>query len=131
MPITPIQVGTYTITSGYGPRTPEIIDGRKGADFHTGIDMAAPKGTAVRSIMDGTVNKVIENDPVYGNNLTITHGADFQSLYAHLDTVTVKQGDPVAGGEIIGTVGSTGFSTGPHLHFEYQDGNGDSIDPHY
>jgi RHS repeat-associated protein len=131
MPITPIENGLYTITSGYGPREPVVINGRIGSDFHTGIDMAAPEGTPVRSVMPGEVTETVQNDATYGNYIIIEHSEVFQTFYAHLNSIDVSQGNSVMGGQVVGTVGSTGFSTGSHLHFEYQDGNGESKNPHY
>jgi RHS repeat-associated protein len=131
IPITPIQEGLYTVTDGYGPRTPVVINGRVGSDFHNGIDMAANTGTPVRSIMDGEVKTISYDDPIYGNNMVIIHNENFQTFYAHLDSIDVEQNDKVVGGQVVGKVGTTGFSTNPHLHFEYQNSNGESINPHY
>jgi murein DD-endopeptidase MepM/ murein hydrolase activator NlpD len=119
VPITPIEVGKYEVTSGYGPRN-DIVNGQQTAPVHNGIDFAAPQGTPVRSVFDGVVKDVNYNDPIFGNNVTIQHNNRLETFYAHLedDSITVKEGDHVVGGQVFGGVGSTGFSDGPHLHYE-------------
>ena len=90
---------------------------------HKGIDMAAAKGTPVHAVANGVVieaGALAENDGRYGNAVIIEHGAR-RSLYAHLDSVTVKRGDRVEAGALIGTAGETGFATGPHLHLEVRE----------
>jgi murein DD-endopeptidase MepM/ murein hydrolase activator NlpD len=91
---------------------------------HKGIDLAATTGTPVHAVADGVViaaGALAENDGRYGNAVIIEHGAR-RSMYAHLDSVAVKPGDRVVAGQDIGTVGETGFATGPHLHFEVRQG---------
>lgn len=91
---------------------------------HKGIDLAAATGTPVHAVADGVViaaGALAENDGRYGNAVIIEHGAR-RSMYAHLDSVAVKAGDRVVAGQDIGTVGETGFATGPHLHFEVRQG---------
>lgn len=88
--------------------------------FHRGIDLAAPRGTLVLACEDGTVKKT-GNDPVYGNFIIILHDGNRESLYGHLQTVKIELHQKVKSGYIIGTVGSTGQSTGPHLHFEIHE----------
>ncbi len=114
------------LTSQYGMRVSPISGAWK---FHNGIDMAAPVGTSVFACKSGTVLRILKNDPIYGNCITISHDGNLTSIYAHLDTVAVKQGDRVRSGDSIGTVGVTGATTGPHLHFELRQ-NGDSVDPY-
>ncbi|MBQ5491044.1 MAG: M23 family metallopeptidase [Treponema sp.] len=114
------------LTSQYGMRVSPISGAWK---FHNGIDMAAPVGTAVFACKSGTVLRILKNDPIYGNCITISHDGNLTSIYAHLDTVAVKKGDTVRAGDSIGTVGVTGATTGPHLHFELRQ-NGDSVDPY-
>ncbi len=90
---------------------------------HKGIDLAAPKGTPVHAVASGIVieaGALAANDGRYGNAVIIEHGAR-RSLYAHLDSVTVKRGERVEAGTLIGKVGETGFATGPHLHFEVRE----------
>lgn len=90
--------------------------------IHRAIDLAAPAGTPVRTANAG---KVVLADELYltGNSIYIDHGMNLFSQYAHLSKLLVKTGDTVKAGDIIGEVGSTGFSTGPHLHFTFWIGN--------
>jgi murein DD-endopeptidase MepM/ murein hydrolase activator NlpD len=88
-----------------------------GGHWHSGIDLAAPRGTRVMATLPG-VATVINSVTGYGLHVIIDHGGGLSSLYGHLDTVVVINGEAVAQGEIIGTVGSSGNATGPHLHFE-------------
>lgn len=91
--------------------------------LHPGIDLATPIGTPVRPIMNGKVIRTETNWFGYGNMIVIAHGADFESLYAHLSKISVNVGDQVTTDNVIGFSGSTGHSTGPHLHLEvHQDG---------
>jgi RHS repeat-associated protein len=127
MPIMPIQEGIYTVVEGgeYGERPAEVIDGRTTQPFHNGVDFAAAEGTPVRSTFSsGIVKNVIKNDPVYGNTVIVKHNENLQTQYSHLNTIIVNVGDIGTGGQVIGTVGSTGMSTGAHLHYEVQNENG-------
>lgn len=90
--------------------------------LHPGVDLRAPRGTAVYAIDEGVVVEVEEILIGYGHFVRIAHQGTLSSLYAHLDKVAVKPGDKVARGTQIGTVGVTGWSTGPHLHFEIHQG---------
>lgn len=97
---------------------------------HPGIDLAAPKGTPIHAAAAGTViaaGELAENRGRYGTSVIIETGAR-QTLYAHLNSVTVKVGERVATGQLIGAVGETGFATGPHLHFEVRQ-DSRTIDP--
>jgi len=85
--------------------------------FHSGVDLAAPAATPVRATLPG-VARVLLSTTGYGLHVVLDHGDGLSSLYAHLGAVTVADGETVAAGEVIGAVGSTGTSTGPHLHFE-------------
>ena len=105
------------VSSGYGMRFHPVL-GRDRA--HLGVDYAAPTGTPVRTIADGVVSFAGWQNG-YGNVIEST-------LFAHLSRIDVKRGERVAQGEFIGAVGSTGMSTGPHLHFEFRD-NGVHQDP--
>jgi len=96
--------------------------------FHPGIDLAEPIGTAVHPIMAGTVETIAYSRFSYGNHIIVNHGSGFKSLYAHLSKINVKQNDKVDKEAIIGLVGSTGWSTGPHLHLEVYD-NGRAFNP--
>ncbi|MDR2211381.1 MAG: M23 family metallopeptidase [Spirochaetaceae bacterium] len=84
--------------------------------FHAGLDLSSPMGTPVKASADGRVSATGTN-AVYGNFIILTHGGDYQTMYAHLSRILVRGGVYVNQGEIIGRVGSTGRSTGPHLHF--------------
>lgn len=89
--------------------------------FHTGTDIANPsgrKGDPVTPMMKGTVTYAGEIFWGFGKHVIIDHGDNVTSLYGHLDTIKVKEGDEVKPGNVIGTEGSTGWSTGPHLHFQ-------------
>jgi len=101
------------ITSGFGFRRCPFTGVRQ---FHTGIDIGAPTGTPVRAAMAGRVARV-GYDRVFGNTVVINHHSGYRTLYAHLSVIRVRPGANVQTGERIGDVGSTGLSTGPHLHF--------------
>jgi murein DD-endopeptidase MepM/ murein hydrolase activator NlpD len=88
-----------------------------GRHWHSGIDLAAARGTPVMATLPG-IATVILSVTGYGLHVIIDHGGGLSSLYGHLDTVLIETGDAVMAGEVIGTVGSTGNATGPHLHFE-------------
>lgn len=86
--------------------------------FHSGIDIASKKGDSITPIMPGKVTYADEIFWGYGKHVIIDHGDNITSLYGHLDTIKVKEGDEVKLGNVIGTEGSTGWSTGAHLHLE-------------
>ena len=111
--------------SGYGIRLHPVHKVKK---FHKGIDFTAPKGTAIQATGNGKVIRVEKKRFGYGTNVIIDHGYGFTSLYAHMKTVTVKKGQKVTKGQKIGTVGSTGTSTAPHLHYEVRI-NGKAVNP--
>ena len=117
--VIPINIADYTMSSGYGYRVDPIYGSSK---FHEGLDFAAAKGTDVFATGDGVV-KVAGREAGYGNCIDIEHGYNYLTRYAHLSEVLVKPGDEVKRGQLIGKVGSTGKSTGPHLHYEvrYKD----------
>ena len=112
-----------TITSRFGLRESQNPSVPKN---HTGIDIAANQGTIFVSAMSGTVEKVSSEGDL-GNHLKITNG-DIATVYAHCKTIYVKEGQRISQGEQIGEVGSTGNSTGPHLHFEIKR-EGRYVDP--
>ncbi|MDE0215121.1 MAG: M23 family metallopeptidase, partial [bacterium] len=85
--------------------------------FHAGLDYAANTGDPIQAAASGTVIQV-QSRGGYGNTIVIDHGGGWTTLYAHLSRYDVSVGDQVAIGEVIGGIGSTGWSTGPHLHFE-------------
>jgi murein DD-endopeptidase MepM/ murein hydrolase activator NlpD len=112
------------VSSGYGMRF-HPISGKQKA--HLGIDYAAPTGTPVRTIGDGVVTFAgVQRG--YGNVIEVTHRDNKSTLFAHLSRIDVRVGQKVAQGDFLGAVGSTGASTGPHLHFEFRD-NGVHQDP--
>src|SRR5205814_4038671 len=87
--------------------------------FHTGIDIGADYGTPVAAADAGVVSLVnLGWGGGYGNYVLVTHGSGFATLYAHLSAISVSEGQGVRRGQVLGAEGSTGFSTGPHLHFE-------------
>ncbi len=105
---------TGTISSPFGYRE-HPISGE--ADFHTGVDIAAAEGSVIHCAADGIVTEAGWSD-IYGNYLIVTHSDSFQTKYAHCSRLIAQQGDVLRRGERIALVGSTGVSTGPHLHFE-------------
>ncbi|MCF0149204.1 MAG: peptidoglycan DD-metalloendopeptidase family protein [Clostridium sp.] len=107
------------MTSGYGERW---------SSFHKGIDIAGDIGDNVFAAMDGEVIYSEYNDGGYGNLIIIKHEDNMSTYYGHLNEYKVKVGDKVKKGDIIGEVGNTGFSTGPHLHFELRVNN-EPVDP--
>jgi len=107
------------MTSGYGERW---------SSFHKGIDIAGNIGDNVFAAMDGEIIYAEYNDGGYGNLIIIKHEDDMNTYYGHLNEYQVKVGDKVKKGDIIGKVGNTGFSTGPHLHFELRVNN-EPVDP--
>jgi murein DD-endopeptidase MepM/ murein hydrolase activator NlpD len=113
-------------TSAFGSRVDPVT--KKRGAFHTGIDIAAPMGTDVKAAEEGTVRKTEYNKNGYGNLIIIEHKKDFTTYYGHLSRINVKMGQFVKKGDSIGAVGSTGKSTGPHLHFEVRRGE-KALDP--
>jgi murein DD-endopeptidase MepM/ murein hydrolase activator NlpD len=114
----------WRLSSPYGYRADPFTGVRK---FHTGMDLAAPTGTPVKASLDGKVIAVSFNQ-VYGNYVIISHINGYQTLYAHLHTATAKVGQRLNQGDKLGLVGSTGYSTGPHLHFTVYK-NGKLVNP--
>lgn len=112
------------ITSKYGYRIHPVYGTRK---FHSGIDIGAPQGVKVVAAADGVVTLAATNGG-YGQCIIINHGSGLATLYGHNSQLFVKQGDSVKKGDLIAYVGSTGVSTGPHLHFEVRQ-NGATRDP--
>lgn len=102
---------TGTITSRYG------VSSRIRSSDHTGLDIAAPKGTPIKVVASGTVTSASYQGS-YGNLVKVDHGNGLETWYAHTSEMYVSQGQKVEAGAVIATVGSTGNSTGPHLHLE-------------
>lgn len=124
-------VSRFVLTQGFGctdfeaePVDLECPGGR----FHAGLDLAAPTGTPVRAAATAVVTAVRADATGYGRHAVLDHGGGLTSLYGHLDSIAVRAGDLVLAGQPIGAVGSTGNSTGPHLHFELRRAGG-AIDP--
>jgi murein DD-endopeptidase MepM/ murein hydrolase activator NlpD len=114
----------HRVTSGFGPRARPI---GAGTEVHPGVDLGAPAGTPVRAVKDGVVRYAGARGG-YGNCVIIDHGDGTETRYAHCDTLGVAAGAAVRAGDDIATVGSTGLSTGPHLHFELRV-KGVAVDP--
>ncbi len=102
------------LTSDYGMRTHPVVGGRRA---HKGVDLAAPTGTPVFATADAIVSRA-DRFSTYGLYISLQHGAALETRYAHLSRLAVAAGQRVSKGDIIGYVGSTGRSTGPHLHYE-------------
>jgi murein DD-endopeptidase MepM/ murein hydrolase activator NlpD len=98
------------------------------SSVHTGLDMSAPSGTPIRAIANGVITET-GYDGSYGNKTVLTLDDGTELWFCHQTSIDVSVGDTVRGGEVIGTVGSTGNSTGPHLHLEVRPGAGDPVDP--
>jgi murein DD-endopeptidase MepM/ murein hydrolase activator NlpD len=114
----------FTLTSSFGVRRNPVTGTVKN---HDGLDLAAPLGTEVYAAQSGVVTET-GNDSVYGNYIVIKHESNWVSLYGHLSKIEIGLQASVQAGELIGRVGSTGQSTGPHLHFELRQ-NGKAHDP--
>ena len=114
--IQPVKLSRrISVSSGFGYRIHPIY---KVSKFHEGLDFTGPVGTPVFATGDGVVVVTDHNRSGYGNEVVISHGFGYQTRYAHLNTIVVYRGQKVKRGEKIGTVGSTGLSTAPHLHYE-------------
>lgn len=111
--------------SGYGFRIHPIY---KISKFHSGMDFTAPTGTEVYSTGNGVIKEVKSARRELGNHIVVDHGFGYQTVYAHLDRFSVRVGQKVKRGDVIGFVGSTGLSTAPHLHYEVHV-NGRAVDP--
>lgn len=111
----PLAGHLCTKTSGYGWRTDPM--GGSGSDFHLGNDLAAAEGTAILAGAEGVV-RYAGTHSSYGNYVRLLHSNGDETLYAHLQYLFVRTGQRVSTGELLGTVGDTGNTTGPHLHFE-------------
>ena len=121
----PLDYSGYAfVTSSYGYRVHPITGNYT---MHNGVDLAANQGTAIYATKSGYVTTATYNY-AYGNYVTINHMDGFSSLYGHMTYFVVNDGDFVSQGQVIGYVGSTGYSTGPHLHFTVYY-NGDTVNP--
>jgi murein DD-endopeptidase MepM/ murein hydrolase activator NlpD len=115
------------IASGFGHRIDPVY---KTVKFHAGLDFTAPQGTPIYASANGVVRVAAHLGTGYGNHVVINHGYGYETLYGHMFRVKAKPGQRVKRGEIIGYVGSTGKSTGPHCHYEVRK-NGRHLDPVY
>ena len=124
--IQPIENHDLTlIASGFGHRIHPIY---KILKMHPGLDYSAPVGTPVHATADGTVESVTRTARGLGNRILIDHGHGYKTLYACMDELNVRRGQQVKRGEQIGTVGDTGLSAAPHLHYEVHL-NGEPVNP--
>ncbi len=123
--VLPIKKSEIIRTVAFGNRFHPILKVQK---LHTGMDFTAKQGTSVWTTADGKVTKIIHQDKGYGNQVTITHSKHVTTSYSHLSTITVKLGQKVTQYDVIATVGNTGRSTGPHLHYEIEV-NDKKVDP--
>jgi len=136
--ICPLPIGSFVLTSPFGNRTSPFTNT---IDFHAGIDLAAREGTPVLAPGDARV-VFAGRFPLsrnvrwwrYGNVVVLKHGDRYVSIYAHLQEISVRRGSQIVRGEQIGTVGNTGWSTSPHLHFEVrltdsEDNEPEPVDP--
>ena len=115
------------IASGFGMRIDPVYGTPK---LHKGLDFTASQGTPIYATGDGTVSEAGFNEGGYGNHVVINHGYGYETLYGHMVRIKAHAGQKVKRGEVIGWVGSTGKSTGPHCHYEVHI-NGNPVDPVY
>ena len=115
------------IASGFGYRIDPVYKVKK---FHAGLDFTASQGTPIYATADGRVKEAGFNTSGFGNHVVINHGYGYETLYGHMVRVKAHEGQMVKRGEVIGYVGSTGKSTGPHCHYEVHR-NGQPVDPVY
>ncbi|HEX2532863.1 MAG TPA: M23 family metallopeptidase [Chitinophagaceae bacterium] len=115
------------IASGFGYRIDPIY---KTIKFHAGLDFTAPQGTPIYATANGVVKTASHSESGYGNHVIIHHGYGYETLYGHMVRIKARPGQRVERGDIIGYVGSTGKSTGPHCHYEVHK-NGQKLDPVY
>nr|WP_095013303.1 M23 family metallopeptidase [Tsuneonella mangrovi] len=119
-----MPVDSARTTSNFGMREHPVLGGLR---KHKGIDLAAPVGTPVHATADGVVERA-DRFSSYGLFVAIDHGANLETRYAHMSRLAVAEGEHVKKGEVIGYVGSTGRSTGPHLHYEVRV-DGQAVNP--
>ncbi|UMG93355.1 M23 family metallopeptidase [Nocardioides sp. TF02-7] len=122
--VLPVAEGVYRLSAEFGQ-----AGGYWSSGYHTGLDFAAPSGTQIRSVANGVVTET-GYDGAYGNKTVITLEDGTEIWYCHQTAFAISEGDTVTAGQLIGYVGSTGNSTGPHLHLEVRPGGGDPTDPY-
>jgi murein DD-endopeptidase MepM/ murein hydrolase activator NlpD len=131
--ICPLPVGTFVLTSPFGNRTSPFTNT---VDFHSGLDLAAREGTPILAAGGGRV-VFAGRYPLrrnvrwwrYGNVVVLAHGERYLTIYAHLEEISVRRGATLRRGEELGTVGNTGWSTSPHLHYEVRVRTEDDDEP--
>lgn len=126
--IQPVSNGDLKrVASGFGYRIDPVY---KTVKYHAGLDFSAPQGTPIYATANGVVRVAGNLGNGFGNHVVINHGYGYETLYGHMFRIKVKNGTRVKRGEIVGWVGSTGKSTGPHCHYEVHK-NGRPLDPVY
>jgi murein DD-endopeptidase MepM/ murein hydrolase activator NlpD len=115
------------VASGFGYRIDPVYKVRK---FHAGLDFTAPQGTPIYATADGRIKMAGFDNSGFGNHVIINHGYGYETVYGHMVRVKARSGNTIKRGEVIGYVGSTGKSTGPHCHYEVHR-NGQPVDPIY
>lgn len=115
------------IASGFGTRIDPVYKVEK---FHAGLDFAAPQGTPIYATANGKIEEAGFDEGGYGNHVVVDHGYGYETLYGHMVRIKARRGRLVKRGEVIGWVGNTGKSTGPHCHYEVHK-NGTPVDPVY
>ena len=128
--ITTVNPVISQLTTEHSVRVPteNFIINQGYSFFHPGIDLKGAIGEPVYPIMPGMVEQTVADRFGYGNHVIVNHGSGFKSLYAHFSKIIAKEGQEVDKNTVIGLIGSTGWSTGPHLHFEVWD-NGRPFNP--
>ena len=122
----PVPTSSSYISSVYGWRRDPISGESK---FHYGIDIAAPQNSKIVAPLDGTVVYTKYSNTGYGIHMLVNHNNGYYTLYGHCNSLAVSAGQSVKQGQVIAYVGTTGYSTGYHLHFEVRDGNGNKLNP--
>jgi len=126
--VPPLDLEHVKRTKPWGYRTHPVRGTR---EFHSGMDFSARPGTPILATGDGTVQFVGNRDSGYGNYVVVDHGYGYKTLYAHMSSFAVEQGQSVAKKDTLGFVGSTGTTTGPHVHYEVEK-DGKNVNPaHY
>lgn len=122
--VLPVDAGAYRLSAEFGQ-----AGGYWSSGYHTGLDFAAPTGTQIRSVANGVITEM-GYDGAYGNKTVVTLEDGTEIWYCHQTAFAASEGDTVVAGQVIGYVGSTGNTTGPHLHLEVRPGGGDPTDPY-
>ncbi|MCE9596350.1 MAG: M23 family metallopeptidase [Spirochaetia bacterium] len=123
----PLKLDALFLNSGYGTRG--AVFGVFGSrEFHPGVDLRANFGTPVIASADGVVKAAVQSPYGYGNHVILLHSSGYETLYGHLRALSVKTGQEIRAGQLLGYSGSTGASNGPHLHYEIRM-KGKVIDP--